>query len=69
MVEGDPTRLEQVFVNLLTNAAKYTETRGQIPVSAEADEGQSTIHPVPVSPHLYQELGLIQLQRVPRRVS
>ena len=28
--EGDPVRLEQVFVNLLTNAAKYTDTGGLI---------------------------------------
>ena len=30
MVKGDPTRLEQVFSNLLTNAAKYTDPHGRI---------------------------------------
>jgi signal transduction histidine kinase/DNA-binding response OmpR family regulator len=40
MVNGDVTRLTQVVVNVLTNAAKYTEPRGRISVSAEHAGGQ-----------------------------
>jgi CheY-like chemotaxis protein len=29
-VDGDPTRLEQIFANLLNNSAKYTEPEGQV---------------------------------------
>jgi PAS domain S-box-containing protein len=35
LVDADPTRLAQVFANLLTNSAKYTEQGGRIWLSAE----------------------------------
>lgn len=34
-LEADPVRIEQVIVNLLNNAAKYTEPGGEIRVTAE----------------------------------
>lgn len=36
-LEGDPVRLTQIFVNLLTNAAKYNQEGGQITLSARID--------------------------------
>jgi signal transduction histidine kinase/CHASE3 domain sensor protein/ActR/RegA family two-component response regulator len=36
-VDGDSTRLEQIFTNLLTNAAKYTKSSGQIRVTIARD--------------------------------
>ena len=41
-VDADPTRLEQVLNNLLTNAAKYTDAGGHIAVSAER-EGSNAV--------------------------
>ena len=36
----DPTRMEEVLVNLLTNAAKYTDSPGQIEMGCERHEDQ-----------------------------
>jgi len=41
-VRGDPFRLEQMLVNLIDNAIKYTE-RGTITVSLRASEGKAVI--------------------------
>jgi PAS domain S-box-containing protein len=40
---ADPTRLEQVIVNLLTNAAKYTPEGGRITVQAFPENGDVVI--------------------------
>jgi PAS domain S-box-containing protein len=42
-VEADPVRLEQIVSNLLTNAAKYTDSGGQIWLSAEQVEDEIVI--------------------------
>ncbi|MDG3002267.1 hybrid sensor histidine kinase/response regulator [Paludisphaera mucosa] len=42
-VEGDATRLEQVFVNLLNNAAKYTDAGGRLSLSARAEGGRVVV--------------------------
>jgi len=39
-VLGDATRLAQVFLNILTNAAKYTERGGRIEIACRVDGGQ-----------------------------
>ncbi len=40
---ADAARLEQVFVNLLTNAAKYTPPGGKIDVLARAESANATV--------------------------
>ncbi len=42
-LHGDPVRLEQVFVNLLTNAAKYTDVGGEVRVSVTQEPGEAVI--------------------------
>jgi two-component system CheB/CheR fusion protein len=42
-VYGDPTRLQQVEANLLTNSVKYTQAGGHIKVSATVESGQAVL--------------------------
>jgi signal transduction histidine kinase/CheY-like chemotaxis protein len=43
LVNGDPTRLTQVFANLLTNAAKYTDPGGRITIEARWEAAQCVV--------------------------
>ncbi|MGE5414756.1 MAG: ATP-binding protein, partial [Syntrophomonadaceae bacterium] len=43
VLEADPTRLSQVFVALLNNAAQYTETGGTIRLSARTEDGRAVV--------------------------
>jgi signal transduction histidine kinase len=42
-LQGDAARLEQVFVNLLLNAAKYTASGGNISLSLEQQGGEAVV--------------------------
>src|SRR4051794_26180350 len=39
-LDADPTRIEQILVNVLTNAAKYTPAGGRIQVTAGTEDGE-----------------------------
>ena len=42
-LDADPTRLSQVFSNLLTNAAKYTRPGGRIGFAARVEDGKVVV--------------------------
>jgi signal transduction histidine kinase len=42
-VEADPTRMEQVIVNLIANSAKYTDPGGLIEVIADCSQDQAVV--------------------------
>lgn len=59
-VFGDPTRLMQVFANLLSNAAKYTDRGGRVEIKMDASERQVKVtvqdNGSGISPALYPKL-------------
>jgi signal transduction histidine kinase len=42
-LEGEPTRLQQVFVNLDENAAKYTQCSGTIWIKATSEGNEAVV--------------------------
>jgi PAS domain S-box-containing protein len=42
-LEADPTRLVQVFANLINNAAKYTDAGGHLTVTSAAEDGEAVV--------------------------
>jgi signal transduction histidine kinase/ActR/RegA family two-component response regulator len=60
-VNGDPTRLEQVTTNLLTNAVKYTPPGGHVRVSTGTEGGEGVLRvaddgigiPAELLPHVF----------------
>jgi CheY-like chemotaxis protein/two-component sensor histidine kinase len=61
-VRGDSARLEQVFVNLLSNAAKFTDPGGEIQVSVRQEGNQAVVEicdngcgiPEALLPHIFE---------------
>jgi len=43
LLDGDPTRLSQVFCNILNNASKYTPVGGGITLTAHSEGGEAVV--------------------------
>lgn len=57
LVDADPVRLQQIFINLLTNAARYTPPEGKIRLSGEREDDQVVIRARDSGVGLSPELG------------
>lgn len=55
-LESDPLRLEQILVNLLTNAAKYTEAGGHISLQAKREANDIVIRVIDTGVGISAEL-------------
>ena len=42
-IDADPTRVDQILVNLISNAAKYTPSQGSIKISAALEQGMAVV--------------------------
>ncbi|MBY3621298.1 two-component sensor histidine kinase [Paenibacillus sp. VTT E-133280] len=70
-VKGDERRLQQVVINLLENARKYTPSGGRITVSTSTSNGQAVIMvkdtgigiPADELPHIWQRLYRVEKSR------
>ncbi len=60
LVDVDPGRMAQVFANLLTNAAKYTDPGGRIEVAMRAEDGEVVVdvtdNGIGIEPRLVQRM-------------
>jgi PAS domain S-box-containing protein len=71
LVEGDPHRLEQVFVNLINNSAKYTPEGGRIWVKGTTEGDEAVVHieddgigiPHGMLPHIFELFTQVESAR------